>query len=308
MGRLAALAGSACLLLSACGGSGRSAAQPPAKPLAGTIERSGTLPPVQPGDLAQPIARYRRHVRSELAAMLAELDHLRAAESSGDRPAAQHAWLAADARYESTGAAYGAFGDLDAAINGRPAGLPGGMRSADFTGLHRVERILWTSARVGAALGPTRRLGADVRRLRRRVHRMAIEPLEYALRAHEVLEDTLHLQLSGRASPWSGGALVALRANLRGTRVVLATVRGLIVRRDPAAWVRVEHRLHSLTTALAEIPGRHGTMPRWDRLPRAARERIAGKTAAAAEALAYVPELLDPRPLRPTKPALGEGA
>jgi iron uptake system EfeUOB component EfeO/EfeM len=307
MGR-AALACCACLLLSACGGSGSPPAQPPAKPLAGTIERSGPLPPIRPHDLAQPIARYRRHVRSELGAMLAELDRLQAAEASGHRAAARRAWLAADGRYESIGAAYGAFGDLDAAINGRPAGLPGGTRSADFTGLHRVERGLWTGRPVRAAVGPTRRLAADVRRLRRHVRGLAIDPLEYSLRAHEVLEDTLHLQLSGQASPWSGGALVALRANLRGTRVVLATVRSLIVRRDPAAWVRVEQRLRSLTTALREVRRPDGALPRWDRLPRAARERVAGKTAAAAEALAYVPALLDPRPLRPTKPALGDGA
>jgi iron uptake system EfeUOB component EfeO/EfeM len=306
MRRLALLGCAACLLAAGCGGSAPKP-QPPAQPLAGTIERSGTLPPVRPADLERPIAGYRRHVRAELGRMLPELDRLQAAERAGDRAAARRAWLAADARYESIGAAYGAFGDLDAAINGRPAGLAGGVRSPDFTGLHRVERILWTRGALRDSLAPTRRLARDVRRLRARVRGLDIDPLEYSLRAHEVLEDSLHLQLSGQASPWSGGALVALRANVRGTRVVLGSVRGLLMRRDPVVVTRAERQLRALSAALADVES-GGQLPRWDGLARRDRERIAGRTAAAAEALAFVPELLDPRPLRPSKPSLGRGA
>jgi iron uptake system component EfeO len=307
MRRPAALGCAAGLLLAGCGGAAQKP-QPTAQPLAGTIERSGTLPRVRPADLDRPIARYRRHVDAELGRMLSELGPLQAAERAGDRGAARRAWLAADARYESIGAAYGAFGDLDAAINGRPAGLQGGVRSPDFTGLHRVERSLWTSTPVRRSLAPTQQLARDVRRLRARVRKgLDIDPLEYSLRAHEVLEDSLHLQLSGQASPWSGGALVALRANLRGTRVVLGSVRRVLLRRDPVVVSRAERRLAALTAALRGVE-RHGELPRWDRLGQRDRERIAGRTAAAAEALAYVPELLDPRPLRPSKPSLGDGA
>ena len=57
--------------------------------------------------------------------MQGDVRRLRGAPSTPPTsPPPAAAWLAADARYESIGAAYGAFGDLDAAINGEPAGCP----------------------------------------------------------------------------------------------------------------------------------------------------------------------------------------
>jgi iron uptake system component EfeO len=240
-------------------------------------------------------------VRATLKTMLGDVAHLRSAVAAGDLAAARRAWLAADERYEQIGAAYGAFGALDAAINGRPAGLPGGERSADFTGLHRIELALWGRRSTRDAAPATARLSRDVARLRTHVGRIEIDPLEYALRSHEVLEDTLHLQLSGEASPWSGAALTALR----GTRVVVGSLRGLLVRRNPAIVARVDRTLSELDRTLAAI-GRHGALPRWDTLHQRQRERVAGLTAAAAERLAYVPDLVDPRPARPVQRAFGD--
>jgi iron uptake system EfeUOB component EfeO/EfeM len=284
----------------------RSAArQPPAATVASRVILSGNIPRVRPADFRGPTAVYRRHVRTTLKVMLGDVARLRAAATAGDLAGARRAWLAADERYEEIGAAYGAFGSLDAAINGRTDGLPGGGRSRSFTGLHRVELALWGRRSTRDAVAPAARLARDVVRLRTHVGRIAIDPLEYALRAHEVLEDTLHLQLSGQASPWSGAALTALRGNLRGTRVVLDSLRTLLVRRNPAVVVRADRALAQLSHALSATEQR-GALPRWDVLPQRGRERLAGLTAAAAERLAYVPEIVDPRPARPVQRAFGD--
>jgi iron uptake system EfeUOB component EfeO/EfeM len=296
-------------LASGCGGSGSAdrpsagtaatATQPPAPPLSARTPVSGLVPTVTPAQFRRPIAVYRGHVRRELAAMLTEVGALRRAIDARDLPAARRAWLAADARYETIGAAYGAFGDLDAAINGRPAGLPGGERSADFSGLHRIELALWRHGSTREAAPYAARLVADVRRLRAAVGgTLEIDPLEYSLRAHEVLEDTLHLQLSGQASSGSADALVALAANVAGTRVVLASLRPLIVDRNPAVAHESAVALDAVDAAVQGLRRPGGGLPRWDALSQRQRERIAGLTAAAAEQLAYVPELVDPRPPR----------
>jgi high-affinity iron transporter len=291
-----------CLVLAGCGGA---AAKPPAAapPLASANPVAGMVPTTHEADFKAPIGRYRRHVRRELGAMLADVSRLRAALDRGDLAAGRRAWLAADARYEAIGAAYGAFGALDRRINGRPDGLAGGIRSPDFTGLHRVELALWERNSARDARVPAARLARDVTRLRTRVATIEIDPFEYSLRSHEVLEDTLHLQLSGQASPWSGAALTALRANVRGTRVVLSSLAPMIARRNPARLRRAEDALDRLA---ATVGARR--LPRWDAVPQRERERITGLTAAAAERLAYVPELIDPRPPRPPKRIFGPGA
>jgi high-affinity iron transporter len=294
---LAGLALAAALPVAACGDDERArpaAATSAAPPLSAGVRVTGTIPRVRPADFRAPTAAYRRHVRRTLRAMLRDLDRLRAAAAAGDLRGARAAWLAADERYEEIGAAYGAFGALDAAINGRGAGL------------HRVERALWARRSARAAVAPTARLRADVRRLHDRVGHMTIDPLEYALRAHEVLEDTLHLRLTGQTSPYSGAALVALRGNLRGTRVVLDSLRPLLVRRNPAVVVRADRALRELDGALAAAAGPRGALPRWDALGLRERERLAGLTALAAERLAFVPEIVDPRPPRAPQSAFGQ--
>ena len=298
----------ACLaLLAGCGGGEKttSARTPPAAPLEDLVLLSGNIPRVRAADFARPTAEYRRYVLTQLGPMQGDVSRLRAALATGDLAAARGAWLAADERYESIGAAYGAFGDLDARINGGAGGLRGGVESTEFTGLHRIELALWGRRSTAEARPYAAALAADVAELRRSVPTIAIEPLEYALRSHEVLEGTLDLQFSGRESPWSGSALAALRANLRGTEVVLATLRGLIKRRSPIVLARIERSLSVLGRAVRQLESDDGSMPRWDRVSEPARTRIAGLTAAAAEQLAYVPEVIDPRRPLPRKSSLG---
>jgi iron uptake system EfeUOB component EfeO/EfeM len=290
------------------GDDGKAAGTPPAQSFSARDPTPSHVPRASPADYRRPIAAYRRHVRRQLGAMLLDVDALRTAAARGDLADARSAWLRADGHYETIGAAYGAFGDLDGAINGRTAGLALGARSPDFTGLHRVELELWKRRSTARALPYVERLAGDVQRLRSKIGRMEIDPLEYALRSHEVLEDTLHLQLSGLASPWSGSALYALRSNLVGTRVVLRTLRPMIVRRDPQVFAQARRALAKVDAALRDLTGRSGSLPRWDALDMRSRERIGGLTAAAAERLAYVPELIDPRPLLPSQRAFGEGS
>jgi iron uptake system EfeUOB component EfeO/EfeM len=269
------------------------------------VIRSGSLPRVRPADLAGPIASYRRYVAAQLAPMQADAEALASAVQAGDLAAARAAWLSADGRYEAIGAAYGAFGDLDASIDGGSAGLPGGIHSTEFTGLHRIELALWGRDSTADAEPYVDRLRADVARLRHLAPSIEIEALEYVLRCHEVLEGTLDLQLSGRRSPWSGAALVALRSNVKGTEMVLGTLRPMIRRRNRPQLERIEAVLAELRRGIEELEAPGGAMPRWDHLPEAKRIRIAGLAAGAAEQLAYVPEIVDPRPALPPKSAIG---
>ena len=295
--------------LAGCGGGGKEsdADNPPAQPYSKRSTAPGAVVRVTPEDYRRPIAAYKRYVGRQLGALLGEVDVLRAAIARRDLAAARAAWLKADARYESIGAAYGAFGDLDAAINGRPAGLPHGVRSPDFTGLHRIELSLWERRSTREAAAPAAHLTGAVARLRARVARMTIDPLEYSLRAHEVLEDGIHLQLSGQASPWSGSALVALRAEVKGTTVVLRTLEPMLVRRDVGgALPQARQALRRLSGALDRLERSDGSLPRWDRLRQRDRELVDGLTAGAAEQLAYVPEIIDPRPPRPAQRSFGD--
>lgn len=297
-----------CALAAACGSDSSRAPATAAQPYSAKDPSSGLTSRVTPVNYVKPIAAYRRHSRLQLGAMLADVGQLRSAAAANDLPAAKAAWLRADRRYETIGAAYGAFGELDRRINGTTAGLKGGQRSAEFTGLHKIELELWGRHSARAAAPAAAVLVGDIERLRAHIaKRFSVDPLDYSLRAHEVLEDSLHVQLAGQASPWSSSALNALEGNIDGTRVVLRTLAPMIEQRDPQVLADSRRALSRLERAVQGTK-RDGALPRWDRLSTRDRERVAGLTAAAAERLAFVPELIDPRPPRPSQlPTGGTG-
>jgi iron uptake system EfeUOB component EfeO/EfeM len=304
-----ALAGIAVALAAGgCSGGHKKAQEPPAQPLSAQNPVSAAMPPSSPAEYRRPIRIYRRHVLRQLAAMSGDVAALRAAISSGDASGARNAWRAANARYQTIGAAYGAFGDLDAAVDGTSAGLPRGERDRHFTGLHRVELALFGRRSLADAAQPAAVLQRSLARMRSRVPKLEIDPLEYSLRAHEVMEDTLHLQLTGQASPWSGYAYDAVAANVEGTRVVLNSLTPLIDARSRGARVAAERALDRLDRGLHAMRRRHRGYPALKDTPQRERERIAALVAAAAERLALVPELIDPRGARPVRGAFGESA
>ena len=131
---LALAAAAAAVALAGCGGGKEGhAANPPAQPYSKRSTAPGAVARVTPADYRRPIATYKRYVRRQLGTLLGEVATLRAAIARHDLAGARAAWLKADARYESIGAAYGAFGDLDAAVNG-PSRRP--ARRDPLAGLH----------------------------------------------------------------------------------------------------------------------------------------------------------------------------
>src|SRR5439155_8300789 len=125
-------------------------------------------------------------------------DALRAAVRSQDRAASEAAWLRAHLSYERLGAAYNAFGDSDGAINGTADGLPEGTADSGFTGFHRVENGLWHNEDMPALAPVADQLGSDVLKLREDFGAQQIDPNDIGLRAHEIMENTLQRELTGR--------------------------------------------------------------------------------------------------------------
>jgi high-affinity iron transporter len=304
---VAVLLASGAIAICGCGGGSNEIAAAPvskAAPYSAINATSNRIALITPATLAKPIARYKRYVRRRLGAMLGDARLLRAATAAGDLAGARRLWLQADARYESIGAAYGAFGDLDAAVNGLPGGLQGGTASKHFTGLHRIELALFQHGSAREAHPYARRLVRDVAHMRDAVGKGEIDSLDFGLRAHEILEDTLQLSLAGVSSPWAGAALIALHANIDGIRLVMKQLGPIAARSNPLTVRRSMRKLGELDRAVERLRGAGGRFPRWDSLSQRERERVDGLTAATAEQLAYIPELVSTLPPRPALRAI----
>jgi high-affinity iron transporter len=277
---------------------------------AGKPTAAGPRSEVQPlaaSAFRAPVAAYRRYAIHDARRMAVPVAALRRAVARGDRGAARSAWKAAYTDYLLLGAAYGALGDLDVAIDGGAGGLPRGVEDPHFTGLHRVEHGLWTGTPLRTLRGPSARLAADVAKLPRKLSSMAISPLDYATRAHEILEDAQRDMLSGQAAPWSGAGLMATDAARRATHVVIGTLATTLAGRGEVLGP-VRNTMLGLDRAFARVRRDHGgTLPALGALTHDEHALITGRLGTALEALSGIPGDLEtqPAPVVPSLPTRG---
>ncbi len=242
-----------------------------------------------------PIARYRAYSVAQLGLMEQQLPALERALAADDRPAAEAAWRAVYARYLRLGAVYlvGPVAMLNQEIDGTASGLPGGVSSARFAGLHKIEYGLWSGAPPHSLLGTARRLGSAVARLRGTLPSVSITPLEYATRAHEILEDAQRDLLSGADVPWSGEGPLATYAGLEATTEVFSTLRGLLVGEEGTIQL-VRHELTALRSTMNAIAAAHGgQLPANAELSQSQAESLDGALGGALEALSRIPGRLE---------------
>jgi iron uptake system component EfeO len=249
--------------------------------------------PVTEHDLIPLAIDYQKWVAGGLDQVVALTGRLKDAIDHGDLGGARAAWLPAHLHYERLGAAYDAFGDADGRINGTDAGLPGGVHDPSFTGFHRIEYGLWHGQSAAGLRAPADALAKAVTALRDSWAQARMDPAQLGLRAHEILENTVQFELTGRTDYGSGSNLATARANLDGTRAVLSRLRPLLTTR----YADLSGLDRELDRAQQTLDGFHHGQS-WtslDRMDRTQREHLDAVLGDLVERLASVATLCDPR-------------
>jgi iron uptake system component EfeO len=249
--------------------------------------------PVTAQDLLPATRAYTAYVAGRLPVLLRDVGRLRTELRRKDRGGAERDWLTAHLAYERLGAAYGAFGDADGAINGLPSGLPKGLQDKGFTGFHRIEQDLWHGRSFSTLEAETAALSGQVARLRTSFASAQIDPLEVSIRAHEITENALQLELTGRTDFGSHSSLATIGANLAGTRTLMDILRPLLRPR----YASLDQAMSTLARAQADVAAqrRDGRWVALQSLSQPSRERIDADLSELSERLAPVAAILEPR-------------
>ncbi|WP_237280349.1 EfeM/EfeO family lipoprotein [Subtercola vilae] len=252
--------------------------------------------PVTRNDMIPIAKQYGAWITAQLPALLVDTQLLQSDIVAGNLTAARSDWLTAHLAYEQLGAAYGAFGDLDSAINGMPASGSTALTDPGLTGFHRIEALLYSTAAATDITGPTGQLVASVSDLQTAFASARIDPLDVGLRAHEILENALQFELSGRTDANSGTELATVSANLTGTNAALAPLRPLLATRyPPAALADTDAALSAAETLVTSYRHADGTWTPLSALSQTERERINSAIGNAVELLAPVAAICDIR-------------
>lgn len=249
---------------------------------------------VTQADLIPISIKYQHYVSGRLPTLAAQVNALRTDIASGNLAKARADWLTAHLSYETLGAAYGAFGDLDGAINGLATGLPGGASNAGFTGFHRIEYELWHGGTT-AAKRYADRLVTDLAALQKQFQRVELDPRQVAIRAHEITENALQFSLPGQDNYGSGTDLATISANLTGTRQVLDLLQPLLAPRYPAS-THTRAELDATQRLVDSYHSAHGWTPP-SALSTTQREHLDAAISELTELLAPVASICEPRNL-----------
>jgi iron uptake system component EfeO len=266
----------------------------PKSTVSGGATRSPGVAPVTKNDLLGPLKAYQQHVTEGLVQLVANTTALKDAVHKNDRAASKTTWLTAHLSYERLGAAYNAFGDLDGSINGTTDGLPGGTADEGFTGFHRLEYGLWHDEDMGALAAVADQLDADAHKLQETFGDSQVDGNDLGLRAHEIIENTLQFELTGRTDYGSGTNLATARANIDGTRAVLDVLRPLLQPRYPALST-VDKWLDRTQSAVDATRKPDGTWTPVAQLTAHQRQKINGDVSELTEQLAPIAAIAEPR-------------
>jgi hypothetical protein len=265
------------------------------------------LTPLPVSAFDHPVAMYRSYAERWAATLGHDVVPLTAALRAGNRGLARRDWATAFSDYLHLGAVYGLLpGDL----NDDLAGMPGEIGDPHFVGLHRIEMGLWTNQPVtslaplavelSAAIGRLRAelptAAVDPRsthvRLTRGLVAVTVDPLDFTLRIHEILEDAQRDFMSGLDVPWSGAGVLATAAGVAATEELLSTVKPILAGRG-AAYGTSEYWLHRLGQVFANVRRRDGSYPSLHQLTPDQLQLIDGTLAGTLSALDQVPGTLE---------------
>ncbi|WP_143094476.1 EfeM/EfeO family lipoprotein [Streptacidiphilus jiangxiensis] len=235
--------------------------------------------PVTQQDLIPVALAYQKWVASQLPGLVSDVAALHGAVASGDLAGAKQRWLTAHLAYERLGAAYGAFGDVDDEING--------PRHHD-TGFHGVEYGLWHGGTTTGLESVAAKLLSDVQGLAASWPKVQLDPAVLGVRAHEIVENAIEFELSGRTDYGSGSNLATVGANLDGTTEVLTLLRPLLSSRVPMPQIDT-----AMAAARAQLTA-DGAVP-LGALTQEQREKLNAAFGDLVEQLAPIAAVLDVR-------------
>jgi iron uptake system component EfeO len=249
--------------------------------------------PITANDLTPAVLTYEKSTEQRLPVLLRQVRRLNRDVRQGRSRAARRDWLTAHLTYETLGAAYGAFGDFDAAINGMAASGRTALNDPDLEGFHKIEALLWTKARPSRVEPYTAKLVRSVTHLSADFADAQIDPLDIGLRSHEILENAIQFELTGATDAGSHSNLATIDANLTGTLRSLAPIRSLLTTRY--AQLSATYRWIARSQELVRSYHLNGSWTPLSKLTSRQRAQLDATLGQTVELLAPIAAMTDPR-------------
>ena len=207
-----------------------------------------TAPGATDDELAGSLAQYRRYVTAQVDGLVPTVEEFADAVKAKDVDRARSLFPRARTGWERIEPIAESFEDIDAKVDAREQD----QRPPDvaWTGFHRLERDLWVDGLRADAPAVADQLVADVKDLQTEVPGVELTPPELAKGAKELLDEMAIVKLVGAEDSYSHTDVWDIDANIEGVRAVVAALRPVIDRKEPALGPRLDEQFGDIRAVL----------------------------------------------------------
>lgn len=219
----------------------------------GTLSVSGGAAPSAPASEVVDAATldayrqsYQDWVNQRAADLVANVGTFTGAIMSGDLDTARSLYAPTRVAWEEIEPIAELFADLDVAIDAREEDFAALVDDPEFTGFHRIERILWVDGASGDLDALAEGLATNVSDLQGRLLELVIEPRVMARGAGELIDEVAQSKLTGEEDRYSETDLWSIDANVNGSKHIVDILRPTLETLDPEL-------LDSIDAAFADV-------------------------------------------------------
>jgi iron uptake system component EfeO len=253
----------------------------------GTLTVSGKLAAENSPEVDAAIAQYRSYVEQNADDLVAETKPFVAAVVAGDVARAKSLYPTARIPYERIEPVAESFGSLDPRIDARENDVAKG----EWSGFHVIEKALWEEGTARGMAPVAQQLEADVAELAQKVDAVALQAVQIANGANELLGEVSASKITGEEERYSHIDLVDFEANLEGSEAAFEAVEPLLSATDPKLAKEIEADFKKVYAALEPYETADGFVS-YEELTQADTRKLAGLIDTLAEKLSQVPAVI----------------
>ncbi|WP_133623859.1 iron uptake system protein EfeO [Erwinia sp. LJJL01] len=237
--------------------------------------------------LVGPIAEYKVYVTKEVEQLVASTKAFTDAVKAGDLEKAKALFAPTRQHYERIEPIAELFSDLDGAIDAREDDFEKKAEDPNFTGFHRLEKVLFADNTTKGMDKFADQLYTNVLDLQTRINELAFPPGKVVGGAAGLIEEVASSKISGEEDRYSRTDLWDFQANVDGAQKIVNLLRPLVQKQNPQLLAKVDGNFNKVDTILARYRTKDG-YESYDKLTDADRNALKGPITALAEDLSLL--------------------
>lgn len=202
-------------------------------------------------DLSKETNEYRQYVIGQIDQLVTETEQFAGYLKAGEVEKAKYAYPRVRMYYERSEPIAESFGDLDPRLDARLADLTEeGKTEKDWTGFHKIEKILWEQNSTKGTEAVADQLVKDIKELRAKIPTAEVTPELMITGSVDLLNEVSTSKVTGEEEIFSKTDLFDFKSNLEGAEKIYHIFKPQLEKKDPKLAKTIGNRFEAVNKLL----------------------------------------------------------